>query len=144
MNNQISLSLSLTHTIKTVPVCEQNRPRCDAILTQNVMGPTPMQLVVVRAVRKAVSAATIIFATSSITLFLSMCFQGIRLLTCLLTLRRSHRPERHCLQSLLQSHCLQSLLQSHCPQSRRSGCRPHHHHFRRPAPDPPRCPGLSW
>jgi len=63
-------------------VREQNRPLCDAILTQNVMGPNPMQLVVVRAVRKAVSAATIIFATSSITLFLSMCFQGIRLLTC--------------------------------------------------------------
>ena len=54
-------------------VREQNRPRCDAILTQSVMGPNPMQLVVVRAVRKAVSAATIIFATSSITLFLSMC-----------------------------------------------------------------------
>ena len=35
-------------------------------------GPIPMQLVVVRAVRKAVSAATITFATSSITRFLSM------------------------------------------------------------------------
>lgn len=31
---------------------------------KNVMGPNPMQLVVVRAVRKAVSAATIFFATS--------------------------------------------------------------------------------
>ena len=119
-------------------VREQNRPLCDAILTQNVMGPNPMQLVVVRAVRKAVSAATIIFATSSITLFLSMCFQGIRLLTCLLTLLCFRRPGSYRLQSLLHR------LQNRCLLSHRSGCRPHHQRFRRPAPDPQRCPGLSW
>ena len=39
---------------------------------QNGKGPKPMQLVVVRAVMKAVRAATIIFVTSSKTFFLSM------------------------------------------------------------------------
>ena len=36
---------------------------------QNVIGPWPMQLVVVMAVRKAVSAATTTFTAISITLF---------------------------------------------------------------------------
>ena len=40
------------------------------------MGPSPMQLVVVRAVRKAVRAATTTFAIISITRFLSIIVLG--------------------------------------------------------------------
>ena len=44
---------------------------CGGYLFQSVMGPKPMQLVVVMAVRKAVSAATITFtATSTIRFFM--------------------------------------------------------------------------
>ena len=52
----------------------QNNPshnRAGDFLFQSVMGPKPMQLVVVMAVRKAVSAATITFtATSTIRFFM--------------------------------------------------------------------------
>ncbi len=44
---------------------------CGGYLFQSVMGPKPMQLVVVMAVRKAVRAATITFtATSTIRFFM--------------------------------------------------------------------------
>ncbi len=42
---------------------------CGGFLFQSVMGPKPMQLVVVMAVRKAVSAATITFTATSMTRF---------------------------------------------------------------------------
>ena len=42
-------------------------------MARNPTGPLPMQLVVVMAVSAAVSAATIIFTTSSKTFFLSIC-----------------------------------------------------------------------
>ena len=51
------------------------KPQCVTLINQSSQkgrGPMPMQLVVVRAVRKAVSAATITFATSSTIRFLSM------------------------------------------------------------------------
>ena len=45
-----------------------------ASTSQNLMGPHPMQLVVVIAVRNAVSAATIIFTANSINLFFAILF----------------------------------------------------------------------
>lgn len=72
-------------TLKPIPKREADKNcqplssitiRVGWVLTQSIAGigrgPWPMQLVVVRAVRKAVSAATITFAATSMMRFLSM------------------------------------------------------------------------
>ena len=71
-----------------------------ASTSQNLMGPHPMQLVVVIAVRNAVSAATIIFTANSINLFFAILFlnhgfhgfHGLLRLLIIRIIRVRHHP----------------------------------------------------
>ena len=100
---------------------------------QRAIGPYPIQLVVVTAVRKAVSAATITFTTTSINRFVFIII-NYQLSTFNYQLSTSEAPANAFNLRLPGHRCCSDPPGSDHHRSRRSGSGSHHHRSRCPPP----------